>query len=116
MNLDDKITWEVEVLEEGDFYVTLYYTCPKGDEGSLFELTFGDNSLKGRIETAYDPPLQGMENDRTNKRGESYVKDFKPLKLGIIHLPKGQGQLTLKALEKPGQTVMDVRLLMFERK
>jgi arylsulfatase A-like enzyme len=116
MNLDDKITWEVEVLEEGDFYVTLYYTCPKGDEGSLFELTFGENSLKGRIETAHDPPLRGMENDRTKKRGESYVKDFKPLKLGIIHLPKGQGQLTLKALEKPGQTVMDVRLLMFEKK
>jgi len=115
-NLDDKITWEVEVLEEGDFYVTLYYTCPKGDEGSLFELTFGDHSLKGRIETAHDPPLRGMENDRTKKRGESYVKDFKPLELGLIHLPEGQGQLTLKALEKPGQTVMDIRLLMFEKK
>ncbi len=116
INLDDKVTWDVEVLEEGDFDVTLYYTCPEGDEGSLFELTFGDNSLKGRIETAFDPPLRGMENDRTNQRGESYVKDFKPLKLGSIHLHKGPGQLILKALEKPGQTVMDVRLLMFERK
>ena len=51
----------MEVLEEGDYFVTLYYTCPEGDEDSLFELTFGDNSLKGRIETAYDPPLRGME-------------------------------------------------------
>jgi len=116
ISLEDKITWEVDVLEEGDFDVTLYYTCPEGDEGSQFELTFGHNSLKGRIETAFDPPLRGMENDRTNQRGESYVKDFKPLKLGIIHLHKGSGQLVLKALEKPGQTVMDVRLLMFERK
>jgi len=115
-SLDDKVTWEVDVLEEGDFVVTLYYTCPEGDEGSLFQLTVGENSLKGQIETAFDPPLRGMENDRTKKRGESYVKDFKPLKLGVIHLNKGPGQLTLKALEKPGQTVMDVRLLMFERK
>ena len=110
-SLDDMVTWEVNVLEEGDFNVTLYYTCPKGDEGSLFQLTVGENSLKG-----FDPPLRGMENDRTKKRGESNVKDFKPFKLGVIHLDKGPGQLTLKALEKPGQTVMDVRLLMFERK
>jgi len=116
IDLDDKVTWDVEVLEEGDFEVTLYYTCPEGDEGSLFELTLGDNSLKGQIDQAFDPPLKGMENDRTKKRGESYVKDFMPLNLGTIHLNKGPGQLSLKALEKPGHTVMDVRLLMFERK
>lgn len=115
-DVDDKVSWDVEVVESGNFEVTLYYTCPEGDEGSLFELTLGENSLKGRIETAFDPPLRGMENDRTKERGESYVKDFKRLNLGKMHLNKGQGQLSLIALEKPGQTVMDVRLLLFERK
>jgi arylsulfatase A-like enzyme len=114
-SLEGQITWNVDVLSEGDYEVTLYYTCPEGDEGSLFELALGDNSLKGRIETAFNPPLRGMENDRI-ARGESYVKDFKPLNLGVMHLDKGPGQLRLKALEKPGQTVMDVRLLLFERK
>jgi hypothetical protein len=55
-----------------------------------------------------------MGNDRI-ERGESYVKDFRPLNLGVIHLAKGPGQLSLKALEIPGATVMDLRLLMFER-
>ena len=56
-----------------------------------------------------------MENDRTQTRGESYVKDFKPLNLGLMHLDKGVGQLTLEALDIPGQSVMDVRLLIFEK-
>lgn len=115
IHLDDSITWDVEVLEEGDFEVTLYYTCPVGDEGSVFELTLGNSLLKGHIETAFDPPLRGMENDRTKTRGESYVKDFKPLNLGTIHFDKGSGHLVLKAIEKPGKIVMDMRLLMFER-
>jgi arylsulfatase A-like enzyme len=114
-SLEDRITWDVEVIEEGDFKVSLYYTCPKGDEGSRFLLSMGENKLAGKIETAIDPPFRGMENDRTSSRGESYVKDFKALDLGSMHLDKGVGQLTLQALEIPGQSVMDVRLLLFEK-
>jgi arylsulfatase A-like enzyme len=114
LSLEDKITWDVDVVEDGDFEVVLYYTCPEGDEGSVFELSLGNSVLTGRIEEAHDPPLQGMENDRV-KRHESYVKDFKALNLGRIHASKGPAILSLRALEKPGHTVMDVRLLMFER-
>jgi len=48
-------------------------------------------------------------------RQESYVKEFRPLKLGRMTLQPGPGQLTLTALEKPGRQVMEVRLLMFTR-
>jgi hypothetical protein len=37
------------------------------------------------------------------------MKEFRPLKLGGISLEKGQGLLTLRALEIPGASVMDVR-------
>ncbi len=103
------------MIEEGDFKVSIYYTCPEGDEGSRFSLSLGENELAGKIETAFDPPLRGMENDRTSSRAESYVKDFKALDLGTMHLDKGEGQLTLQAQEIPGQSVMDVRLLLFEK-
>lgn len=92
----------------------LYYTCPEKDTGSTFELAFGENKLTGKITGAHDPPLTGMEHDRV-KRIESYVKDFKPLRLGTMHLTEGKGLLTLKALDIPGSQVMDFRLMTFTR-
>lgn len=110
----DRITWDAEVLEKGDFEVIVYYTCPEKDVGASFELSFGGNRIEGRITEAHDPPLAGMENDR-DERIESYVKEFKPLNLGTIHLEKGIGRLELKALDIPGSQVMDFRLLMLKR-
>jgi hypothetical protein len=37
------------------------------------------------------------------------VKDFRPLTLGTIPLAKGRGTLTLRALEIPGESAIDVR-------
>jgi hypothetical protein len=37
------------------------------------------------------------------------MKDFKTLVLGEIDLTAGQGPLTLRALEIPGKSVMDLR-------
>lgn len=112
---NDSITWDVDILQEADYKVTLYYTCPDGDEGTLFQLSLGNQKLSHRIIVPFDPPLRGMENDRTGQRGESYIKDFKALDLGPWHLEKGQGLLTIKAMELSGQSVMDLRLLLFEK-
>ncbi len=110
----DSITWDADVLAEGNFQVEIYYSCPKIDIGSTFELTFGTQKLTGKITEAHNPPLTGMENDRI-ERMESYVKNFKPLKIGTIHLKKGKGNLTLKAKEIPGDQVMDFRLLILKK-
>ena len=39
------------------------------------------------------------------------MKEFRPLDLGTLRLEKGRGLLTLRALEIPGQSVMDVRMI-----
>jgi hypothetical protein len=111
---DDKITWDAEVLTSGTYEVELHYTCPAADVGATIELSFGDNRLTGRISEAHDPPLRGGEHDRV-PRMESYVKDFKPLKLGTIRLEQGRSELTLRALKMPGSQVMDFRLLVLTR-
>ncbi len=82
--------------------------------GSTVELSLGESRLRGRITEAHDPPLRGGENDRV-ERGESYVKNFKPMRLGTIRLEKGRSELTLRALNMPGSQVMDFRLMMFTR-
>lgn len=113
-SLDDRITWDVEVLAAGLFEVEIYYTCPPEDVGATFELTFNRSKALGQITQAHNPPLRGMENDRV-ERIESYVKDFKPLQLGAIHLPQGTGTLALQATKIPGSQVMDFRLLTLRR-
>jgi len=113
-DVNDKITWEAEVVESGDFEVILYYTCPKEDIGGTFELRFGENALQGKISEAYNPALRNIDKYRY-PNGESFVKDFKPLNLGKIRMEKGKGILSLNALDIKGDMLMDFRLMMFKR-
>ncbi len=113
-SVDDKITWDAEVGVSGDYEVELHYACPAADVGSTIELSFGESRLRGQISVAHDPPLRGGENDRV-ERMESYVKDFKSMKLGTIKLEKGKGELSLRAIDIPGAQAMEFRLLMFTR-
>jgi len=106
---DDRITWDVEVATAGKYDAVIYYTCPAADVGSTIELSFLGSRLEAQVSEAHDPPLRGAEHDRVPRRGESYVKDFKPLRLGAVQLAKGRGQLTLRALAVPGRQVIDVR-------
>ncbi|WP_114750242.1 arylsulfatase [Pleomorphovibrio marinus] len=112
---NDSITWHVEVLRSGEYEVEAYFTCPEDQVGSKVRLTGGDGSLEFKVDAAHDPPLRGMENDRV-ERMESYVKDFKTMKLGSIQLEEGRNQLTLRAVDIPNGEVMDLRTLVFYHK
>lgn len=113
-SVDDKITWDVEVLESGDYEVEMHYTCPAADVGSTVQLTCGEASTSARITVAHDPPERGAADDR-DTRTESYVKDFRPMSLGTMRLEKGKSVLTLAATEIPAATAFEFRLLMFKR-
>ncbi|MFO0844301.1 MAG: sulfatase-like hydrolase/transferase [Gemmataceae bacterium] len=103
------MTWNVEVATAGRYEAVVHYTCPAGDVGSSVELTLNKVKWAGQVEVAHDPPLRGREHDRVPRQGESYVKDFRPLSLGVVELPRGRGTLTLKAAKVPGKQVAEVR-------
>jgi arylsulfatase A-like enzyme len=106
---DDRMTWKVEVHAAGRYEAIVQYTCPKADVGSVVELGLGKARWQGTIGQAHDPPLRGKEHDRVARRGESYVKDFRPLSLGVVKLPAGEATLTLRATTVAGTQVADVR-------
>jgi len=113
-SIKDSITWDVEVLADGEFEVELYYTMKPENSGVAVQLSHGHSKFITRIIEPHDPPLTGMENDR-DPRMESYVKDFRPKILGNIKLQKGRNPLTLKIPHMDGNGGIDVRLLMFKR-
>ena len=114
INIDDKIIWKAEVPVAGNFEVIVYYSCNEDAVGSEFEISFNKSRLKGSILEAHNPKEYGAENDRS-LRTESYVKDFKPLKIGEIKLEKGKGNLIVKGLKKTGKSLMELRLILFKR-
>jgi arylsulfatase A-like enzyme len=112
VSTNDSITWNIEVATAGKYEALVYYACPASDVGSTVELSFNGNRLQAKVSEAHDPPLRGAENDRVPRQGESYVKDFKALRLGNLDLKPGRGLLTLRALSVPGKQVMEVRSLV----
>ncbi len=108
-SLEDRITWDVEVATTGDYDVVIDYTCPPADAGAAVELSFNAARLVGRVAPGWDPPLYTNQDTLPRPAAESKMKEFRPLALGTIHLEKGRGQLTIRATEIPGKSVMDLR-------
>ena len=104
----DSITWDLDVATSGRYEAVVYYTARAQDLGSSVALSFGKHSVRTQITEAHAPPLVGGGRDRV-PRQESYVKSFKPLRLGVLPMEAGRGILTLRATEVPGPAVMDVR-------
>lgn len=108
-HLDGRMTWDIAVNTTGNYEVEILYTCPLADAGSTVELEFNGAKLTGKVTPGWDPPLYHNQDTIPRPPAESQMKEFRPLRLGTIRLEKGRGLLTLRALEIPGKSVMDVR-------
>jgi hypothetical protein len=109
------ITWDVEIAGAGEYEAFIYYACPAADTGATLELSFLDARVAAKIAEPWDPSLIGGADDRA-PRTESFVKDFRPLRLGVIALPRGRGTLTLRALDIPGAQAAEIRYVSLVRR
>jgi len=108
-NLDDSMTWDIDVKTAGDYDVEILYTCPLADAGSTIELEFNGAKVTGKVTPGWDPPLYTNQDTLPRPRVVSRMKEFRPLKLGTMRLNQGRGLLTLRAKNIAGLNVMDVR-------
>jgi len=110
----DRVTWPIDVLAAGRFEVTVYYAVSRADVGATIELSRGSARVTATIKEPHDVPARGDEHDRV-PRQESLVKDFRAMRMGVIELPGGRGDLVLRATRIPGSQAMEFRLLMLRR-
>jgi arylsulfatase A-like enzyme len=108
-NTAGRMVWNLDVRTSGEYEVVIDYTCPLADAGATIELAFNDSRLQGKVAPGWDPPLYSNQDTIPRPAGESRMKEFRQLKLGVMRLEKGLGPLTLGALEVPGKSVMEVR-------
>ena len=105
---DDFITWDIDVGRTGQYEAIVYYTCAHGDEGVTLHLSMADSaSTQAIVKEAFDPPLYDKSKERVLE-SHYFVKDFKPLNLGMLDLNKGRGTLRLGALNMTGKRVVDI--------
>jgi arylsulfatase A-like enzyme len=107
--IEDSMVWLLDVHTSGRYEVTIDYTCKVPDAGSTIELSFQDSRITGQVGPGWDPPLYTNQDTLPRPDGESQMKEFRTLSLGEMKLTEGQGPLTLRAIDIPGQSVMDVR-------
>lgn len=106
-DVDDNITWQINVGTTGDYQAIVYYTCAAGDEGATVRLSSGIASVSTTVKDVFDPPLYDKSKERVAK-SHYFVKDFQPLTLGTLHLTKGISELRLGSTQKIGGKVIDV--------
>jgi len=107
------VYWDLDVVRAGPYEITLMYTCPEKDLGATVCVGFGDRRVEGTIEKAHDP--EPIPSPDRHPRWEAYEKVWAPLELGTVDLPKGPTRLTVKALTKPGEAVMDLKAVRLRR-
>lgn len=111
----DEISWNVEVLHPGRFEATVHYACPKEDVGTRVTLQSAESQVVAQIEAANTPELVGPEHDRVKRKTQSPMKDFAPLKLGIIELQGGRQTLKLTADHAGEPMQLEMRLMLVRR-
>lgn len=108
---DAAAVWHVSVCTAGVYEVTADYTCKAGDEGTVLQVQFAQASLSAKVDRVWDPPLYDNQDTLPRSKAESQLKAFATLSLGQISLPSGEGELTLRAIDIPGQAAIDLRRL-----
>ncbi len=99
--------WEVDIRKSGTYAVTLMYVCSQENVGAEVVVRIGEQTLQGRVQQAHDP--EPVPSPDRVPRKEVYEKIWAPLQLGHLEFSEGRKQVKVKALQKPGEQVMDLK-------
>lgn len=113
-NVHDTITWNLDVVREGNYEITLVYLCPKKEAGSKVQIASDDSSIEALIKgTDYH---EISSPDRV-PREEVYEMEWSTLTAGSLDLHRGNASLKIRALNpahSAGQ-IMDLKAVKLRR-
>jgi arylsulfatase A len=110
-----KVWFETEVIADGDYELTLRYTCPAADAGSRLKVTLGDASREVAV-PAFEPQTIRLPHRDEAGHAKYVNRNWGELPVGMFSLRKGPARLSIECLSKPAATVMDFKGLTLERR
>lgn len=113
---EDRIRWEVEVLQAGEYRIDAMMTVPKEAIGSSICVRIGQQECIGVLREAHDAKLYGDGNDRVPRNTESLMKRFATFNLGILPLGAFAGEVEVRLAEPLASgAFLELQGLDFER-
>lgn len=114
-DVEGRIWFETEVVADGEYDLTMRYTCPAAEAGSRLKVSLGDQSRELTV-PAHEPQEVRLPH-RDEQGHERYVnRAWGELAVGSFPLRKGAARLSIECLAKPGAAVMDFKGVTLERK
>ena len=107
--------WNVDVVGEGGYEVTLLYCIPESDLGVKAHLEIQEQKLPIRITEAFDPLPNPQPFLLDGEAAKYQNKDWKRLKLGNLLLKKGNAKARIRVTDIPGEAAMEVKELIFRK-
>jgi len=114
-DVEGRIWFETEVVADGEYDLTMRYTCPAAEAGSRLKVSLGDQSRELTV-PAHEPQEVRLPH-RDEQGHERYVnRAWGELAVGSFPLRKGPARLSIECLARPGAAVMDFKGVTLERK
>jgi len=112
-NTEDRIVWEVAVMETGNYKVDVEYVVAKENIGSVIMLLGSGSSLTNTITESFYPT--SLPSPDRIQRKEVYEKEWAKLSMGELWLEKGVQQIELTALKVVNEEVMELKSVYLTR-
>lgn len=106
--------WEAEVVSPGEYDFSLLYCCPEECVGTRLALDICGKRLEGEITRAHDP--EPIPSPDLIPRKEVYEKEWAELPMGSLTLGECRTRIAVKALTKPGGTVMELKAVRVRKR
>lgn len=110
----DRVWWALDVQNAGSYEVILKYTLEDGNEGVKLDIETDSDTVTSTISEVHDPKI--VESPDRVERGEVYEKNWAEHSAGIIELEKGIQNISIKAVDIPGEKSIDLKTVILQRK
>ncbi len=109
--------WNIDILEEGNYQITLSYNCDAENIGTVLTISAGQAQLVTEIDEAFVSEKHASF-DRIKRSQEAPTKSWAKHQAGILHLKKGETTLQVKTQKLVGQQsieLKDIQLTQIEQ-